>query len=152
MVMVRFVPSAMSVANGGLKNHTPRQFTFLSGAQVMTGAVVSRTVTICVQLTALLQPSNTLQVRVAVYVNPHGPKFVLVLTTATFTFVPMHKSLPVGRSKFHAVPYSMVLFGAHETVGGVVSMAVTVCAQTVRLLQESISSQVRVAVKPQVPV
>ena len=65
--------------------------------------------------------------------------------------VPLQESIAVGASKLHAWPNSMVLFSAHTATGGVVSIAVTSWAQVVRLLQESMISQVRVAVNPQLP-
>ena len=113
----------------------------------MTGGVVSRTVTICVQLVLFVQASTSSHTRVAVKAGPHGPALVEVLTMVTVTFVPAQSSRPVGASKFHAGPNSIVLFPAQNTVGGVVSTICTVWLQKLRLPQPSDACQVRVAVK-----
>ena len=121
---------------------------FLFDAQVSTGGVVSRTVTICVQVTLLEQASASSQTRVARKPGPQEPTaLVLVLRMRTVTFVPPQKSVPVGASKFHAVPNSMVLFGAQAATGGVVSTIRTVWLAKLRLPQPSAACQVRVAIK-----
>jgi hypothetical protein len=103
MVIVGMRPVAGSEALGASKLHGCKQFTVLLAGQVMTGAVVSRTVTVCVQLTLLLQPSMSSQIRVAVNVGPQKPLvFVTVLTTWIVTLAPTQLSVPVGASKFHA--------------------------------------------------
>jgi hypothetical protein len=120
-------PLATSMAMGLSKVHGARQLTTLFVAQVMTGAVVSLTVTVCVQLTLLLQPSATSQIRVAVNVGPQKPLvLVVVLTILIVTLVPTQLSVPIGVSKFQTAPNSTVLLAAHVTTGGVVSTAVTV--------------------------
>jgi hypothetical protein len=125
-VIVGAMPVAGSNAVGGSKFHACKQLTDLSAAHVITGAVVSRSVTVWAQLTLLLHPSATSQVRVAVKVGAQNPLvFVTVLTTFTVTPAPTQLSIPVGGSKFHACPYSIVLFGAHTGTGGVVSMTFT---------------------------
>src|ERR1043166_5733245 len=71
----------------------------------------------------------------------------LLLTT------PMQASNAVGVSKVHDGPSSIVLLaGQNVNWGGVVSTAVTTCVQGARLLHWSTNSQMRVMVKPHVPV
>src|SRR4051812_15934559 len=61
-------------------------------------------------------------------------------------FVPL-KSVTVGKSKLHTDPTSTVLFAAQLMLGPVVSTTVTVWLHCELLLQASVASHVRVAVK-----
>jgi hypothetical protein len=149
IVIITFGPLATSTAVGVSKLHGNRQFTVLFGAQVMVGGVVSRTVTVCAHVTLLLQLSASSHVRVALKVFPQNPLvLVTVLTMRKVRFPPLHTSVPLGGSKFHGVPSSTVLFGAHVATGGTVSTMRTTCVQVSRLLQPSSNSQMRVAVVP----
>src|SRR5262249_39290965 len=96
--------------------------------------------------------SVALQVRVALKVVPQRA-FVVVLTMAIATFVPLQASSAVGGSKFQVVPHSKVRGGAHTIIGGMVSTTVTVCVQVVTFAQSLLASQIRVAMKvlPQSP-
>jgi hypothetical protein len=55
--------------------------------------------------------------------------------------------MAAGASKLQAVPHSALLLPAHDIVGGVVSMVVTVWLQALLLPQASRARQVRVALK-----
>jgi hypothetical protein len=61
---------------------------------------------------------------------------VYVSTAFTTGFV-QQLSVAVGRSNVHGVPHWTVLSGEHVSVGGVVSMTVTVWLQVLLLLQQS---------------
>jgi hypothetical protein len=89
----------------------------------MTGAVVSTTVTVWLQVAWLPQASVARQVRVALKVLPQV-RFVVVLTMAML-FVPQ-VSLAVGASNVHGVVHSTVLPPTQVITGGVVSTTVTV--------------------------
>src|SRR5687768_8107068 len=103
---------------------------FLFVAQETLGGVVSRTVTVCEQLTLLLHASEISQVRVALKVGAQNPTvLVVVLTTRTVTLVSPLKSRPVGTSKSQAFPYSIILPEAQAGTGGIVSMTETVWLQ-----------------------
>ena len=78
-VIAALVPSPASNALGGSKLQGARQLIVLFKAQVICGAVVSRTDTTWVQLVVLLQPSAICQWRVAVKPGPQGPALVRVL-------------------------------------------------------------------------
>ena len=93
-------------------------------AQVIDGAVVSTTVTVCVHVLVLLQASIAAQVRVAENVDPHSA--LVVVPRITIRFVPQVSEDPVGGSNDHAEPQSTVLLVAQVIEGGVVSTTVTV--------------------------
>jgi hypothetical protein len=130
ITMLTFVPLAMSTAMGKSKVHGCKQLMFLFVAQETLGGVVSRTVTVCEQLTLLLHASESSQVRVALKVGAQKPVvLVVVLTTRTVRLLPPPTSVPVGKSKSQTMPYSTVLPGAQVGVGGVVSITETVWLQ-----------------------
>src|SRR5688572_19082387 len=62
--MLTLVPFAMSTAVGQSNVQGCKQLMFLFVAQEMIGGVVSRTITVCEQLTLLLHASEISQVRV----------------------------------------------------------------------------------------
>jgi hypothetical protein len=116
-----------------------------AGQNVNTGGVVSRTITVCMQLVLFPHPSANSHVRVAVNVGMHGPAFVIVLTIREVTFVPVQRSAAVGMSKSHVAPDSTNLFPTQAISGGVVSTAVTVCVDMLLLPQASTICQILVA-------
>ena len=109
----------------------------------MVGAVVSTTVTACVQIVLLVQESIALQVRVAMKDLPHV--WLVSVRTTTLTFRPSQLSKAVGASKLQAVPHSTVLEAAQNRTGGVVSTTVMVWEQVARLEQASVACQVHIA-------
>ena len=113
--------------------------------QEMTGGVVSTTVTVWLHGEAFVQLSVARQVRVAVKVSPHCA-LVTVLTTVMVRLVPSQMSVPLGESKDHRVPHSMVLPATQVITGGVVSTTVTVWLHGEAFVQVSVTRQVRVAV------
>jgi predicted XRE-type DNA-binding protein len=122
-------------------------------AHVISGGAVSITVTVWLHMARLVQKSVASHVRVALKVIPQVA-LVTVLTTTTVTFVPSQASAALGRSKLQAVPHSIVLDEPQTSSGSVVSTTVTVWLHVARLVQESIASQVRVALSvfPQNPI
>src|SRR5262245_42319181 len=103
--------------------------------QVITGGVVSMSVTVWLQgALLLLQLSMACHVRVTV---AGQLPFVTVLITLIVTLVPLQLSFAVGKSKVHAEPHSTVLLLTQVMVGGVVSTIVTVWLQLAELVQQS---------------
>ena len=99
--------------------------TVLAGAQLMTGAEVSATVTVWLQDAVLPQASATCHARVAVKALPQ----VAFVTVEMIETVPR---LTVGSSNCQATPLSTVLFVAQVMVGSGVTVRV---ARLERLLQ-----------------
>ena len=58
--------------------------------------------------------------------------------------MPQHASRAVGASNIHGLPHSTVLFVAQVNTGGVMSVTVTVWAQVMLLLQQSVACHVAV--------
>src|SRR5437879_1913814 len=108
---------------------------------MITGVVVSTTVTVWLQNARLLQQSVTDQVRI--HVCGQAP-LVTVLTTLIVTFVPQQASRAVGVSKVQGVPHSTTLFDGQLMTGGVVSDTVMVWLQVLVLPQQSVANQTRV--------
>src|SRR5881296_212995 len=108
MVMVA-VP-LLSVAVGASKvQAVPCSTVLLVLLQLITGALVSTTVTFWLQLLLLPHASVACQVRVASKVLPQWPVvFVTVFNTEIVMFVPP-LSVAVGASKVQPVPCSTVL-------------------------------------------
>src|ERR1017187_6397713 len=75
--------------------------------QVMTGGVVSTTVTISVQVLLLPQQSVTSQVRRMT--RSHAVPLVTVLSTVTMLLEPQQALKADGGSKFHLLPHCTVL-------------------------------------------
>ena len=111
---------------------------------LITGAVVSTTVTVWLQLAVLPQASVALQVWIALKVLPH--KALVVAPTMVMVLVPQ-VSLVVGASNVHTVPHCTLLFATQVMVGAVVSTVVTVWLQLAVLPQASVAVHVRVAAK-----
>src|SRR5258708_16243846 len=91
------------------------------------GGVVSKIVTVWLQVLLLPQGSIAAQIRVAAKVLPHSP--LVVVPRITMRLVPQSPPRVVGGSKLQAAPHSMVLLLAQTIVGGVVSRIVTVWLQ-----------------------
>src|SRR5213593_3610025 len=94
----------------------------MPGAQIITGGVLSTTVTVWLHVAVLLQQSVACQV--AVITCEHGPAgvpsgftLVAVLTSVIVTFVQPQGSLTVGGSNVQFEPHSTVLFVA-QTISG----------------------------------
>ena len=104
---------------------------------VMTGPVVSTTVTVWVQVLTLLQQSMACQMPFQTFV--HKVTFVLlVLTNWIETLVPQQLSVADGGSKLHTVPHSTVLLLVQLSTGGAVStVQVMSCVQVLLLPQLS---------------
>src|ERR1041384_1665054 len=117
MTAMLFVPQ-MSVAVGKSNVQASPHCTVLALAQVMTGAVVSTTVTVWLQRALLPQASLAGRVRVAVNVCPHA---ALVVVCSMVSVVTPQVSVTVGWSNAHAAPHSTVLAPAQVITGGVVS-------------------------------
>src|SRR5262245_58757063 len=99
--------------------------------QVTAGAIVSTTLTACVQKEALALASSARQTRVATYVLPHVV-FVVVLKTVT-TGLGSQASVAEAVAKLHAVPQATDWFIPHARVGGIVSATVTLATALVTL-------------------
>src|ERR1039458_4899140 len=110
--------------------------------QLMTGGVVSTTVTVWLQVLVFPQASMTSQVWV---MTCGQTPLVTVLATVLTTFEPLQASVTIGALKLHSVPHCTVLLLAHVSTGGVVS-TVTVWLQVLLLPHASVNSQVRVIV------
>src|SRR6266566_1879779 len=100
----------LSVAVGGSKlQAAPSCTVLLVLLQLMSGAVVSMTLTVWLHWALLPQASVAAQVRVASKVLPQWPTvLVTVLTTAMAMLVPP-LSVAVGASKVQAAPSCTVL-------------------------------------------
>src|SRR2546423_5020039 len=135
MATITLVPSQISKALGALKFQTVPHSTTRLLAQVNCGGVVSRTVTVWLQVLELPHWSLALQVRVATrLVGQFKPvRLVVVLRMATITFVPSQMSKAAGRVKFQTVPHSSTRLLAQVNCGGVVSWTVTVWLQGLEL-------------------
>ena len=91
-------------------------------------------VTVCAQVTLLLQQSAACHVRVTVCGQV---PLVTVASTLIVTFVPQHSSTAVGGSKLHTEPQGTILLAGQVSKGAVVSSTVTVWVQVVMLVLQS---------------
>src|SRR5260221_8093239 len=115
--------------------------------QVITGAVVSTTVTFWLQEALLPQASVACQVRVASKVLPQWLAVLVTVLTIVIVLVPP-VSVAVGVSKVQGVPISIVLFVLLQVItGAVVSTTVTFWLQEAVLPQESGTAPCRERVK-----
>src|SRR5258706_331219 len=115
--------------------------------QVITGTVVSTTVTFWLQEALLPQASVAIHTRVASKVVPQWPAVFVTVLTIVIVLVPL-LSVAVGASKVQGVPISIVLFVLLQVItGAVVSTTVTFWLQEALLPQASVACQVRVASK-----
>src|SRR6266702_1190997 len=126
--MARLVPP-LSVAVGASKVQAAPSWTVLLVLlQLMTGAVVSMTLTVWLHWALLAQASVAAQVRVASKVLPQWPAvLVTVLRTVMAMLVPP-LSVAVGASKLQAVPiWTVLLVLLQLMTGAMVSMKLSVC-------------------------
>src|SRR5712664_1879732 len=115
--------------------------------QVITGAVVSTTVTFWLQEALLPQASVACHTRVASKVVPQWPAVLVTVLTIVIVLVPP-LSDAVGGSKVQGMPISTVLFVLLQAItGAVVSTTVTFWLQEALLPQASVACQIRVASK-----
>src|SRR6266850_640374 len=153
--MVIVLLPLLSVAVGASKAQaTPCSTVLLVLLHVITGAVVSTTVTIWLQELLLPQASVACQVRVASKVLPQCPVRLVTVLRIVIVALPL-LSVAVGASKVQGAPCSTVLLVLlHVMTGAVVSTTVTFWLQELLLPQASAACQVRVASKvlPQCPV
>src|SRR5207244_2534382 len=106
-VKVRLVPQHTSEAVGSSKLQEAPRLTVLFVAQVMTGGVLSTTVTFWLQDAWLEQQSVACQVRV---IALGQAPLVVVLRRVMITLVPQQTSETEGASKLQAEPHSTLLF------------------------------------------
>src|SRR5258705_12679347 len=138
----------LSVAVGTSNVHAaPCSTVLLVLLHVITGAVVSTTVTIWLQELLLPQASVACQVRVASKVQiRRAARLVRVLRIVIVALLLL--SVAVGASNVQAAPCSTVLLVLlHVMTGAVVSTTVTFWLQELLLPQASAACQVRVASK-----
>src|SRR6266516_6222312 len=146
--MAMLVPP-LSVAVGMSKVQAATSWTVLLVLlQLMTGAMVSMTLTVWLHWALLPQASVAAQVRVASKVLPQWPAvLVTVLTTVIARLVPP-LSVAVGASKLQASPSCTVLLVLLQLMtGAVVSITLTVWLHWALLPQASVAIQERVASK-----
>src|SRR5678810_571641 len=115
--------------------------------QVMEGEVISRTVTVALQVDVLPQSSVALQIRV--FTTGQVP-LALVLTTVTVTLV-SQASDAVALPHTTAAGQSIVVLAGQVMDGAVISRIVTVALQVDVLPQSSVALQIRVFTTGQVP-
>ena len=144
----------LSVAVGASKlQAVPCSTVLLVLLQVITGAVVSTTVTFWLQVLLLPQASVASQVRVASKVLPQCPAKLVIVLITVIVLLPL-LSVAVGGSNDQAVPCSTVLAALLQVITGTVrSTTLTFWLQLLLLPQASVAAQVRVASKvvPQWP-
>jgi hypothetical protein len=73
-------------------------------------------------------------------------KIVTLLATVIVMFVPQQSSIAVGVSKVQPEPHSTAFGPAQVTIGGFVSMMLTVSVQKAALVQQSTAFQVSVMI------
>src|SRR6266700_2568815 len=146
--MLRLVPP-LSVAVGMSKlQAVPSCAVLLVLLQLMTGAVVSMTLTVWLHWALLPQASVAAHVRVASKVLPQWPAvLVTVPTIVTLRLLPL-LSVAVGGSKLQVVPTCTILLVLVQLMTGAVEpLTLTVWLQEALLVQPSVASHVRVASK-----
>src|SRR4051812_10251401 len=147
--MVTLVPSQASTAEGGVKESPVPHSLVMLGEQLNTGAVVSRTVMVWLQVAELPQRSVALHTLTTVKrVGQTSPVvLVVVLTATTSTLVPSQLSNTAGVIRESGAPHSMVTLVAQVRAGGVVSTTVMVWLQVLKLPHWSVARQVRTATR-----
>src|SRR5260370_1392555 len=146
-VIVTLLPQQASTALGRSKLQLLLQGTLLFVAQVMTGGVVSTTVTVWLHVALLEQQSVACQVRVIA--SEQAAPLVVVPVTEMVTFVPQQTSEAEGASKLQAEPHWTVLLLEQVMTGGVVSTTVTIWLHDALFEQQSVARQVRVIASEQ---
>src|SRR5882724_465113 len=152
-IVIVLVP-LLSVAVGASKvQAAPNSIVLLVLLQVITGAVVSTTVTFWLQEALLPQASVACQMLVASKVLPQWLAVLVTVLTIVITALPL-LSVAVGASNVQAAPSSIVLLVLVQVMtGAVVSTTVTFWLQEALLPHPSAAIHVRVASKvlPQWP-
>src|SRR5215471_13552854 len=142
MVLLPLLSVAVGASN---VQAAPSSTVLLVLLQVMTGAVVSTTVTFWLQEALLPQASVACQVRVASNVLPQWLAVLVTVLSTVMTALPL-LSVAVGASNVQTAPSSTVLLVLlHVITGAVVSTTVTFWLQEALLPQASVACQVRVA-------
>src|SRR6266567_4058545 len=153
--MVIVLVPLLSVAVGASKlQAAPCSTVLLVLLHVITGAVVSTTVTFWLHRAKLPHASVACQMRVASKVVPQWPVVLVTVLTMVIVLLPL-LSVAVGASKLQAAPCSTVLLVLlHVITGAVVSTTVTFWLHRAKLPHASVACQMRVASKvvPQWPV
>src|SRR5713226_3760167 len=126
LTMVIVLLPLLSVAVGASKlQAAPCSTVLLVLLHVITGPVVSVTVTFWLHWAKLPQASVACQVRVASKVVPQWPAVLVTVLTIVIVLLPL-LSVAVGGSKVQAIPCSTVLFVLPQVItGAVVSTTVT---------------------------
>src|SRR5256885_126870 len=140
-VMVTSAPQQASTALGASKVQLSPHDTLLFVAQVMTGGMVSTTVTVWLHDALLEQQSVARQVRVTA--REQAVPLVIVPSSTMFTLVPQQTSDAEGTSKLQLEPHFTVLLLEHGMTGGVLSATVTVWLHCAWVLQQVSTSHVR---------
>ena len=147
-IVIVLVPFTSLAVGASKIQEVPNSTVLLVLLQVITGAVVSVTITVWLQRLKFPQGSVACHVRVASNVAPQCPLvLVTVLTMVMAMFVPL-MSLAVGALKVQAAPNSTVLLVLLQLItGAVVSTMRTIWLHRLKLPQTSVACQVRVASK-----
>jgi len=120
VVVLRIVTVALphrSLAVGASNVQAVPHSMVLAGAQVIVGAVVSRTVTVWLHWAVLSQASVAFHVRVAMKVLPHAPLALVMVERTVRVTVELPQVLEaVGRSKVQAAAHSTLLSVAQTMV------------------------------------
>src|SRR6266446_2324350 len=147
MIVMVLLP-LLSVALGASKvQAAPCSTVLLVLLQVITGAVVSNTVTFWLHWAKLPHASVACQVRVTSKVLPQWPVVLVTVLRIVMVLLAL-LSVAVGASKVQAVPCSTVLLVLLQVItGAVVSTTVTFWLHWAKLPQASVVCQVLVALK-----
>src|SRR5258707_5685787 len=153
MIVIVLVP-LLSVAVGASKvQGLPNSIVLLVLLQVITGAVVSTTVTFWLQEAFFSNDSAATDTRVVSKLLPHRMAVLVTVLTIVIVLVPP-VSVAVGASKVQALPNSTVLLVLPQIItAAVVLTTVTFWLQAALLPQASVATHSRVASKevPQWP-
>src|SRR6266566_4281397 len=142
--MARLVP-LLSVAVGASKLQAAPSWTVLLVLlQLLSGAVVSMTLTVWLHWALLAQASMAAQVRVALKVLPQCPAVLVTVPTTVIVRLVPPLSVAVGWSKLQAAPSCTVLLVLLQLMtGAVVSMTLTVWLHWALLPQASVAAKVQ---------
>src|SRR6266581_9064514 len=143
--MAMLVP-LLSVAVGWSKLQAAPSWTVLLVLlQLMTGAVVSMTLTVWLHWALLPQASVAAQVRVASKVLPQWPAVLVTVLTTVMVALPL-LSVAVGGSKVQGAPsWTVLLVLLQLMTGAVVSITLTVWLHWALLPQASVASPLLLA-------
>jgi hypothetical protein len=113
--------------------------------QLMTGGVVSTTVTTCVHVALFWQQSRAFQRKVTICAQGFA-LFVWAPTRLTLTAEPQQASNAVGAVGDQVELHCTVKLLPQVMTGGVLSTTATVWLHVIELLQQSVACQVRVMI------